>query len=113
MFGNVGSAYEFVKAGKLRPLAITSAKRHPLLPDLPTLQESGLAGYEVTEWFGMLAPAGTPSEIVTRMNREVVKIMTSPEVSERLTAQGFEVIANSPEAFAAAWRSDIAKWERL
>jgi tripartite-type tricarboxylate transporter receptor subunit TctC len=110
MFASTSSALEYAKAGRLRPLAITSVTRHPLLPDLPTMQEAGLAGYEVTEWFAMLAPAGTPPEIVARLHREVVRIVTNPEMKERLTNQGFQVIANTPEAFAAAWRSDIAKW---
>jgi tripartite-type tricarboxylate transporter receptor subunit TctC len=110
MFGNMGSALQYVKSGRLRALGITAAKRHPLVPDLPTIAEAGLTGYEVTEWFGLLAPAGTPKEIVTRLNAEVVKILTAPEMSERLVGQGFEILANTPDAFAAALRNDIAKW---
>ena len=109
-FGILGTTLQYVKAGRLRALGITAAKRHTLVPELRTVSEAGLTGYEVTEWFGMLLPAGTPKEIVTRLNAEVVKILTAPEMSERLVGQGFEVIANTPDAFAIALRNDIAKW---
>jgi tripartite-type tricarboxylate transporter receptor subunit TctC len=107
------SAVPLVKAGRLKALAVTSAKRSKLLPDLPTVAESGVPGYDVQGWFGMFAPAGTPGEIVAKLNAEARRAMQAPEVVKRITADGAEIVANSPEAFAAQVRAEWTKWRDL
>ena len=102
-----------VKAGRVRALAITSAKRSALAPDLPTVAEAGFPGFEAIGWFGWVAPAGMPGEIVTRFNREIVRILNLPEMHERLLGLGADPVANSPPAFAAFIRSEHAKWARV
>jgi len=99
-----------VKAGKLRALAVTGEKRTPLMPELPTMAEAGLAGYAVNVWFGLLAPVGTPAEIVSRLSAEVARAVRSTEMRDRLTALGAEPVGNSPEQFAAFLRTEIARW---
>jgi tripartite-type tricarboxylate transporter receptor subunit TctC len=113
MFDNLPSSLPHIKAGKLRALAVTSGKRSPALPDVPTIAEAGLPGFEASSWFGVFAPAGTPKEIITRLNMEIVKALTSPELKERLAAQGAEAVGNSPEQFAAHIRSETAKWAKV
>src|SRR5216684_3462965 len=110
MFDNMPTALPHVKAGRLRALAVTSAKRSPAMPDLPTIAEAGVAGYEAESWFGVLAPAGTPSAIVTKLNGEIVRILGLPEIKERLLSQGAEPVGNSPEQFAAHITAEMAKW---
>ncbi len=110
MFDNMPTALPHVKAGRLRALAVTSAKRSPAMPDLPTIAEAGVAGYEASSWFGVLAPAGTPSAIVTKLNGEIVRILGLPEIKERLLSQGAEPVGNSPEQFAAHITAEMAKW---
>jgi tripartite-type tricarboxylate transporter receptor subunit TctC len=113
MFDNMPSALPHVKTGKLRALAVTAAKRSPATPDLPTIAESGVPGFEATSWFGLLAPAGTPKEIVTKLNKEVVRILKTPDVKERLLAQGAEPVGNSPEQFAGHIKAEIVKWRKV
>jgi tripartite-type tricarboxylate transporter receptor subunit TctC len=110
MFDNMPSMLPHVKAGKLRALAVTSSKRSPAMPDLPTIAEAGVAGYEASSWFGVLAPAGTPSAIVTKLNGEIVRILGLPEIKERLSSQGAEPVGNSPEQFAAYITAEMTKW---
>src|SRR5918996_2809767 len=98
-FATIVSSQPQVAAGKLRGLAVTSAKRFPSTPDMPTVAESGLPGYEAVAWYGVFAPDGTPGEIVTRLNTEIVRIVRSPEVRELLLKQGAEAFATSPEEF--------------
>jgi tripartite-type tricarboxylate transporter receptor subunit TctC len=102
-----------VTGGKLRAIAVSSAKRVAAAPDLPTVAESGLPGFETGSWQGVLAPAGTPREIVDRMNAEVRRILALPDVEERLAAQGTEVRAGSPGALAAFMRAEIARWAKV
>ena len=102
-----------VKAGRVRALAITSAKRSALAPDLPTVAEAGFPGFEAIGWFGWVAPARMPGEIVMRFNREIVRILNLPEMHERLLGLGADPVANSPPAFAAFIRSEHAKWARV
>jgi len=102
-----------VKAGKLRALAVNSLKRTPLLPDLPTMSEAGLSGFEVTSWNGVLAPAGTPKEIVTRLNNEIVKALKMPDVHEKLSGLGADPVGNTPEQFAAFIQAEIKKWAKV
>jgi tripartite-type tricarboxylate transporter receptor subunit TctC len=110
MFDTGPSALPHVRSGKTRAIAVTTAKRSRLMPDLPTVVESGLPGYDVTTWFGLVAPSGTPREIVTKLNTEVVRILQAPEVKERLETQAADPVGNTPEEFAAIIRADIAKW---
>ncbi|HEY0844522.1 MAG TPA: tripartite tricarboxylate transporter substrate binding protein [Noviherbaspirillum sp.] len=115
MFDNLPSAMPYIKTGKLRALAVTSGKRSPSLPDLPTIAETGgdLAKYEATSWFGVLAPAGTPKEIVTRLQQEIAKALATPAMKEKLLAQGAEPVGNTSEQFAAFIQSETAKWAKV
>ena len=99
-----------VKAGKLRALAVTGPVRSPLVPDVPTMAEAGVANYAVNVWFGLLAPAGTPAEIVSRLGAEVGRYVGSAEMRDRLTALGAEPVGNTPEQFAAFLKAEIARW---
>ena len=113
MFDNLTSSIGHVRGGRLRALAITSASRFPALPDLPTMQESGVAGYEASAWFGILVPKGTPREIVSRLNAEVNAAVSQPDAREKLLQQG--AIANpiSPDQFGVFIRNEIAKWGKV
>jgi tripartite-type tricarboxylate transporter receptor subunit TctC len=110
---NMPPAVPLVKAGKLRALAVTTSTRSPLMPEVPTIAESGLPGYETVAWFGVLAPAGTPKEIIDRLSAEIARIARSPEMRERLTSLGAEPVGSTPEQFAAIIARDIAKWTAL
>jgi len=109
-FDNITTAWPLVKGGKLRALAVTTAKRSPIAPDVPTLAEAGLAGYEIGSWQGVFAPAGVPAEIVKRLNVEIVRIINSPEIRQKLIDMGAEPAPNSPEEFAAMVKTEVAKW---
>ncbi len=102
-----------VKAGRIRALAITSAKRSVMAPELSTVAESGFPGFECVGWFGWIAPARAPAEIITRLNREIVRILNLPEMHERLLGLGADPVANSPQAFAAFIKSEHDKWGRV
>jgi tripartite-type tricarboxylate transporter receptor subunit TctC len=102
-----------IKTGKLRALAVTGKRRSPELPEVPTVDEAGLRGYEVSPWYGLLAPAGTPRAIVDRLNAEVTKIVRRPEMKEKLVSQGAEPAGGTPEDYAAAIRADTATWARV
>src|SRR5450755_2917148 len=113
MFVNLPPALPLVKAGKLRALAVITRTRSPLLPDVPTVQESGLPGYETVAWFGILAPAATPTEIIARLSTEIAKVVRTPEMRERLLALGAEPVGGTPDEFSAVIGRDIAKWMPL
>jgi tripartite-type tricarboxylate transporter receptor subunit TctC len=113
MFDNMPSSLPHVQANKLRALAVSTLKRSPALPALPTVAESGLPGFEVSVWFGVLAPAGTPRDIVTRLNAIIVKALASPDTRERLAGQGAEPIGNTPEEFTAQMQRDLVKWAKV
>ncbi|WP_265922947.1 Bug family tripartite tricarboxylate transporter substrate binding protein [Cupriavidus nantongensis] len=114
MFDNLPSSMALIKSGKLKALAVTSAKPSPALPGVPTIaQAAGLPQYEASSWFGMLAPAGTPPEVIQRVQQEVAKALGAPAVRERLQAQGAEPIGNTPEQFAAFIRAETAKWAKV
>ena len=102
-----------IKAGRVRPLAITSAQRSPVAPELPTVAETGLPGFEVIGWFGWLAPAATPKPIVNRLHTEIVHALKLPDVRERLLSQSTEPVGNSPQEFAAFMKSEHAKWAKV
>ncbi len=113
MFANLGSMLPYIKAGKVFPLAVTTLQRNSLLPDVPTVSESGLQGYEVSEWFGMLAPAGTSPSIIKKLNTELTSILASPEFSKELLSQGFVPIGSSPEALAILIKEEMIRWAKI
>jgi tripartite-type tricarboxylate transporter receptor subunit TctC len=112
MFDNLPSSLAFIKAGKLRALAVTSTTRAPALPDVPTVAES-IPGFEASSWFGILAPAGTPPDIIAKINGEVAKWLATPEAKEKLTAQGANVAGSSPQDFAKHIQAETAKWAKV
>jgi tripartite-type tricarboxylate transporter receptor subunit TctC len=112
-FANLVAVLPQAKSKQVRALAVTSAKRSSAAPDVPTVAEAGLPGYEFTSWFGVLAPAGTPPSIIKKLNTEIVKALHSPEVSAQLSAQGADLIADTPEAFDAFLKSETAKWAKV
>jgi len=97
----------------VRALAVTTLKRSPLLPELPTISESGLRGFDISTWFGIFAPAGTPPEIVAKLNAEVVRLLHTAEMRERLALLGAEPIGNKPEEFAAFIKTEIPKYAKV
>ena len=102
-----------MKTGRLRVLAVTSAERVRAMPDLPTVAEAGVPGYEATSWVGVLVPAKTPRPIVLKLNQEIVRILKTPEVNEQIARAGAEVLAGTPEQFAAMIRSDLRRYSEL
>jgi len=110
MFINQDVVLPHVKAGKLRILAVASLERNPLYPDVPTIAESGIPGFQAVSWFGLSAPAKTPNEIITRLQAETVKALQSPALKERLESNGFVVVGNSPDEFAKFIAAEIDKW---
>ena len=109
-FDNLPSSIGFVKSGKVRALAVTTAKRWPGAPDIPTVAESGVPGYEVSGWFGLLAPAGTPKDILHKLQAAIADAVRSPAVSKQLQDLGAEPVANTPEVFAQEIKDDVEKW---
>lgn len=110
--GTMASLEQHVKAGKLRALGVTTPKRSPAMPNVPTIAEAGLPGFEVPLWYSILAPAGTPKEIVARLSSEVARALAVPETRERLTAQGFDVNYLNSEQMSDLIRNDIARWQK-
>ncbi|QHI99394.1 tripartite tricarboxylate transporter substrate binding protein [Xylophilus rhododendri] len=113
MFDNMPSAIQHVRAGKLRPLAVTTAKRSPELPDVPTIAEAGVPGYEATSWFGLLAPAGTPADIVNKIDAALIKVYGNPELKKKIADQGAEPVVEKPAEFAAFIKAETAKWGKV
>jgi tripartite-type tricarboxylate transporter receptor subunit TctC len=113
MFVSAPTVLTQVQAGKLRALAVMGAKRSPALPNLPTVAESGLDGYAVSEWYGVVAPAGTNAAHVDRVNAEIRKVLSLQEVKDRLVVLGAEIVASTPQEFGAFIKADIAKWGKL
>ena len=112
-FVSLPAALPQIRAGKLTALGISGAQRSAVAPEVPTIAESGFPGYELENWYGALAPAGTPRPIVAKLNGEIVKILQTQEVKERLNSQGFEIRTSTPEQFAAYLRSEIVKWAKI
>ena len=110
VFGGIAQSAPQVKAGRLRALGVASLQRSPVMPEVPTVTESGLPGFEASAWYGLLAPGATPRAIVERLNGEVVRIVQSAEVAKRLRGEAFELPMDTPEQFAAVIRAEIAKW---
>jgi len=113
MFNNPITSLAHVKTGKLRALAVSTGKRFSQLPEVPTVAESGLPGFDVGFWLGLLAPAGTPRPIVDKLNAAMLKALRDPEVVQRMAGLGVEIIGNSPDDFARVVRSDIVKWGKV
>jgi tripartite-type tricarboxylate transporter receptor subunit TctC len=113
MIENMAGTMPFVKAGKLRALAITSSQRSPLAPELPTMTEAGVPGYEVIGWNGIVAPKGTPPEIVARLQTEVARILRLPEVRQQMAALGAEPVGNTPEEFGAFIKAEMVRWGKV
>lgn len=113
LVSSLPSAMGQIKAGKLRPLAVTSAKRSSSLPDVPTVAESGFKGFDVSTWYGVLAPAGTPAAVVTTLNAEVNKLLATPEMKAAINAQGAEPLALSPEQFATLLKTEYQQWKGI
>jgi tripartite-type tricarboxylate transporter receptor subunit TctC len=112
-FASIISGTPHVKTGRLRALAVTGARRSPALPELPTMMEAGVRGYESSTWYGLLAPKATSRAIVTKLNREVVAIINLPEVKANLLAEGAEPVGNTPEQFGEFIKAEIAKWGKV
>jgi tripartite-type tricarboxylate transporter receptor subunit TctC len=112
MIGNLPPILPHIKSGKLRALGVTTATRFAATPDLPPIVET-VPGYESLAWFGLFAPAGTPREIITRWHAGTVEVLALPEIRDRVVQLGFDAVGNSPEAYAAIVRADIAKWQRV
>ena len=113
MFDNLASAMPQVRAGKLRALAVTTAKRSPLVPELPTMAEAGLKDFDIATWFGLLAPAGTPQPVIAKWNAEVSRILAAPDMRERLALQGAEAAPTTPEQFARFIAAEVPKYARI
>jgi len=112
-FGTTPSTAPHVRTGRLRALGVTSAKRSAIIPDVPTIAESGLPGYEQSAWHGLLAPAGTPEPIISKLNTEIVRILQLPDMKERFATQGVDVVGSLPTDFAAFIKRDVAKYRKL
>jgi tripartite-type tricarboxylate transporter receptor subunit TctC len=113
MFSGFSAAMPHIKSGKIRPLAVTGARRSPALADVPTIAEQGFPGVEATAWYGVLTPAGAPQPVVARLHGEIVRILKLPDVVQRLDALGFELVGSTPEQFSAYIRSETSKWEKV
>jgi tripartite-type tricarboxylate transporter receptor subunit TctC len=113
MFANVADIGSQIKSGKVKPLAVTTARRAASLPEVPTMAEAGLPGFEIVSWFGLLAPAGTPAPIVSRLNAETVKVLEREDIQATLARQGLEVAPGTPEQFAAHIKREIAKFTKI
>jgi tripartite-type tricarboxylate transporter receptor subunit TctC len=113
MFANLTDIGAQLRAGKLRPLAVTTSRRAPSLPDLPTLAEAGVPGFEIQSWFALMAPAGTPAPVIARLNAETVKVLARPDVQQTLGAQGLELAPGTPEQLAAHIKAEIEKFTRI
>ena len=113
MFANLTDIGSQLRSGRVKALGVTTPKRAPLLPEVPTLDESGLPGFEIESWFGLLAPAGTPAPIIARLNAETLKVLARDDVRQALNAQGLQLEPGTPEQFAAHIKSEIAKFTRI
>ncbi len=112
-FPSVPTAMPYIKAGRLRGIGVTTLKRVEVLPDVPSIAEAGLPGYEATQWFGLLAPAGTPRPIIDRLYQESSRALRSADMKERMTAEGLEVVGSTPEEFASYIRAETEKWTQV
>lgn len=112
-FDVIMTSMPYLKAGKLRPIAVSSAKRSPLLPDVPTVAESGYPGYESDIWYGFFAPVGTPMNIVNKIGSDLKTVLAEPAMKKHLEEAGFTIVASNPEEFAVRLKNDVQKWRRV
>ena len=113
MFDNVPNVLQHVRAGRMKALAVSGATRSPLAPDVPTVAEGGIAGYDVSVWFGVLAPAGTPREIIQKLNAESIRIIGTPDITDRFVKQGVEPRTGTPEQFGNLIKSEVGRWAKV
>jgi tripartite-type tricarboxylate transporter receptor subunit TctC len=113
MMTSTGASFPHIRSGRVRVLGVTATRRIAMLPEVPTIAEAGVPGYESVQWWGLLVPAGTPAEIITRLHKEAVAVMTLPDIRERVEKEGMTVVAGSPQAFGAYIRSEIEKWAKI
>ena len=113
MFDTIVTSLPLHRAGSARIVAIANAQRSSALPDVPTIAESGLPGFEATAWYGLLAPGATPRAVVEKLNAEIVRILKQPDVAQRLRGEAFDLPAETPDQFAAVIRAELAKWEPI
>src|SRR5205085_8521517 len=113
MFSNILSSLQYIKMGKIRALAVTSAKRSSAMPDLPTVMEAGVPGYETTTWHGWLAPAGLPQELVSKLNAELARAVHSRDVKDKLSDDGGEPVAGTPDQFRNHLAVELARWRKV
>jgi tripartite-type tricarboxylate transporter receptor subunit TctC len=112
-FGNISNVLPLVREGKLRAFAVTSRKRSPQIPELPTMEELGFAGFEATAWFGLMAPAGTPQPVLDKLHAETVKVMAMPDVRNKLESLGLQLVGNTPAEFAGLIAKETASWGKV
>ncbi len=113
IFNNPLTVLGHVRAGRLKALAVTSAKRSSVVPGLPTIAESGLPGFDITGWYAVLAPAHVPPAIIDKLHKEIVALISTPEMRERLASQGLEPVGNTPREFSAFMATEIRKWAKI
>lgn len=113
MFDNIVTTLPLARAGRLRALAVTTVTRSPAAPDIPTVAEAGVPGYDANAWFGVFAPTGTPPGVINRLHSEIVKIVKLPDVRDRFLSLGGEPVGSTPEQFAAFFRNEVAKWGKV
>jgi len=113
MFANMPPSLALIRDGRVRPIAVTTAQRLAAFPDLPTVAEAGVPGYEVSTWFALFAPAATPEPIVQRLNREFAVALADPDVRDKLIAQGYTINGGSPQELGALVRAELVKWARV
>ena len=112
-FGNISNVLPLVREGKLRAFAITSRKRSPQIPELPTMEELGFPGFEATAWFGLMAPAGTPQPVLDKLHAETVKVMAMPDVRTKLESLGLQLVGNTPAEFGGLIAKETASWGKV
>jgi tripartite-type tricarboxylate transporter receptor subunit TctC len=113
LFSSIVSGMPFAKNGKLKALAVTTLKRSSAMPELPTISESGLQGYDFSSWYGLLVPTGTFAAVIAKLNAETVKALKSPDLKERLATEGCEPVGSSPQEFAAHLKFEMARWAKV
>jgi len=113
MATSITASFPHVRSGRLRVLGVTTAKRAAAMPDVPTIAEAGVPGYEAVQWWGLLVPAGTPAEIIARLHRDAVSVLTAPDIRDRFAREGMTVVAGAPQEFAAYIRTETLKWAKI
>jgi tripartite-type tricarboxylate transporter receptor subunit TctC len=112
-FGNISNVLPLVREGKLRAFAVTSKKRSPQIPELPTMEELGFPGYEATAWFGLMGPAGTPKPVIKKIHDETAKLLAMPDVRQKLESLGLQLVGNTPEEFLEIVRTERPMWAKV